>query len=62
MKVERESELPFRDRGIDVISESEDERIFLETMWSGSAGAVMFTRNKNGSVTLTIAPTKPEEE
>lgn len=62
MKVVRESELPSGNQGIDVTSESAEERIFLEAMWSGSAGAVMFTRNKDGSVTLTIAPTKPERE
>ncbi len=61
MKVARESELPSGNQGIDVTSESEEERIFLEAMWSGSAAAVMFARNNDGSVTLTIGPTKPEE-
>jgi len=64
MKVEIEDidpqvcRLPFPNRGIDVTSESEEERILLETMWSRSATAVMFTRNNDGSVTLTIGPTK----
>jgi len=53
--------VPFPNRGIDVTSESEEERIFLETMWSRSAAVVMFTRNNDGSVTLTIGPTKPGE-
>jgi len=50
-----------QNRGVDVTSESDDERIFLETMWSRSAGAVMLSRNNDGSVTLTIGPTKPED-
>jgi len=52
--------LPFENRGIEVTSETEEEKQHLERMWESSAGAVMFTRNDNGSVTLTIGPTKPE--
>ncbi len=51
-----------QNRGVDITSESEEERIFLETIWLRSVCAVMFTRNYGGSVTLTIGPTKPEEE
>lgn len=54
--------LPYENRGIVVTSESEGERQFLETMWSRSAAAVVFTRNNNGSVTLTIGPTKPDRQ
>jgi len=54
-------DIPFENRGIEVTSESEEERIFLETMWSRSATAAMLTRNDDGSVTLTIEPTKPGE-
>ena len=48
-------------RGIDVTSESKEERMLLETIWCRSAGAVMYARNSDGSVTLTIGPTKPED-
>lgn len=56
MKVEIE-DIPFENRGIEVTSETEDEKAHLESLWSRSAAAVMFTRN-DGSVTLTIGPTK----
>jgi hypothetical protein len=52
--------LPYGNRGIEVTSESEEERKLLETMWSRSPAAVVFTRNNDGSVTLIIGPTKPE--
>ncbi len=48
-------------RGVDITSESEEERMLLQTIWCRSAGAVMYARNNDGSVTLTIGPTKPEE-
>ncbi|GAH60929.1 unnamed protein product [marine sediment metagenome] len=48
------------EKGIEVTSETEEEKQQLERMWSRSAAAVMLTRNENGSVTLTIGPTKPE--
>ncbi|GAI54294.1 unnamed protein product [marine sediment metagenome] len=60
MKAEIE-DIPFESRGIEVTSESEEERQHLETMWSRSAAAVVFTRNNDGSVTLTIGPVKSEE-
>ncbi|GAH70244.1 unnamed protein product [marine sediment metagenome] len=65
MKAEIEQIIPFEissliNRGIDVTSETEEEKQQLERMWSRSAAAVMLTRNENGSVTLTIGPTKPE--
>jgi hypothetical protein len=52
--------LPWENRGIVVTSELEEERQFLETMWSRNAAAVVFTRNNDGSVALTIGPTKPD--
>lgn len=59
MKAEIEN-IPLENRGINITSESEDEKAHLESLWSRSAAAVMFTRNDDGSVTLTIGPTKPE--
>ena len=59
MKAEIE-DIPFENRGIEVTSETEDEKAHLESLWSKSAAAVMLTRNDNGSVILTIGPTKPE--
>ncbi len=61
MKVEIE-DIPFENRGIEVTSETEDEKAHLESLWSRSATAVMFTRNDDGSVTLTIGPTKENKE
>jgi len=62
MKAEIE-DMPFagvwlENRGIEVTSESEEERQHLESLWSRSAAAVVLTRNDNGSVTITFGPTK----
>ncbi len=57
MKAEIE-DIPLENRGIEVTSESEEERRHLERLWSGGSAAVVFTRNNDESVTLTIAPTK----
>lgn len=52
--------LPFENRGIVVTSETEEEKQYLERMWTRSAAAVMLARHDNGTVTLTFGPTKPE--
>ena len=60
MKAEIE-DIPFENRGIEVTSETEEEKQHLESLWARSAAAVMLTRNDNGTVTLTIGPTKEEK-
>jgi len=57
MKAETEN-IPFENRGIEVTSETEEEKQHLESLWSRSAAAVMLTRNDNGTVTLTFGPLK----
>jgi len=57
MKAEIEG-IPSENRGIDVTSETDEEKQLLESLWTRSAAAVMFTRNDWGFVTLTIGPTK----
>jgi len=59
MKAEIE-DIPFENRGLEVTSESKEERQLLETMWSRSAALTMLTRHDDGNVTLTIEPSKPE--
>ncbi|MBA7533115.1 hypothetical protein ES705_25350 [subsurface metagenome] len=54
-------DIPIENRGIEVTSETEEEKAHLESLWSRSAAAVVFTRNNDESVTLTIAPTKEEK-
>ncbi len=59
MKAEIEA-LPVENRGIDITSETEEEKQHLESLWARSAAAGVLSRNDNGSVTLTIVPTKEE--
>lgn len=60
MKAEIE-DIPFENRGIEVTSETEEEKQHLESLWTRSAAAVMLTRNNDGAVALTIGPTKEEK-
>ena len=59
MKVEIEDRL-FENRGIEVTSENDEEKLHLENLWNRSAAAVMLTRNDNGSVTIVFGPTKED--
>ncbi len=52
-------DIPGENRGIDVTSESEEEKQHLEQLWCRSVAAVVFTR-KDDSVTITFGPTKKE--
>jgi len=61
MKAEIE-QIPFNNRGIEVTSETPEERQHLEELWNRKAAAVMFTRNFNTSVTLTIGPVAEEDK
>lgn len=49
-------DIPVENRGIDVTSETEEEKLHLESLWTRRAAVVTLTRHDNGTVTLTIAP------
>jgi len=51
-------DIPVENKGIDVTSETKEEKKHLEKLWTRRAAAVALTRHVDGSVTLTIAPTK----
>ena len=59
MKAEIE-QIPSKNRGIAVTSETPEERQHLEDLWTRKAAAVMFTRNEDTSVTLTVGPSAEE--
>ena len=60
MKAEIE-DIPSENRGVEVTSESWEEKMNLEGLWARSPAAVMFTRNNDGSVTIVFGPTKEEK-
>ena len=51
-------DIPFENRGVEITSETDEERVFLESLWTKSPAAAMLTRNDNGSVTITFGPSK----
>lgn len=48
---------PVKFRGIEIESESEEEKEVLETLWAYNDGLATLTRLDNGNVQLVIAPT-----
>ena len=60
MKAELEPEV-MQYRGISVISETEEEKQVLETIWSQKGRPAMLGRMSDGHVQLVVAPT-PEEK
>ena len=47
--------------GIEVISENDEEKKLLETLWLDAAKVVMFSR-EDAALRLTFAPTRIEEK
>jgi len=60
MKAEIE-QIPFKNRGIDVTSETPEERQHLEQLFNRKVAAVVLSRNEDSSVTLTFGPVAEEE-
>jgi len=50
-------QLPSVNRGIEVTSETDEEKQHLENLWTRRAAAVVLSRNDGGSVTITFGPT-----
>ncbi len=59
MKAEIE-QIPVTNRGIAVTSETPEERQYLEDLWTRAPAALVFTRNDDTSVTLTVGPSAEE--
>lgn len=53
---------PVENVGVEITSETSAERTLLEGLWSRHAAPVMFTRNGDGSVTLTIGPGPADDD
>ena len=60
MKAEIET-IPVENKGIEITSENEEEKQFLESLWTNGAAALAFTRNDDKSVTMVIGPTRVEK-
>lgn len=56
MKAEIE-DIPFKNRGIEVTSENDEEKQHLENLWTRRPGALVLFRHDDGNITLTIGPT-----
>ena len=58
MKAKIEQLPSVENRGIEVTSETVEEKQHLENLWTRRVAAVMLSRNDGGSVTITFGPTK----
>lgn len=55
MKVQLEKQ-PFQNKGIELVSQNDTERLMLERFMLQGCGMAEFSRNQDGSVTLVIVP------
>ena len=55
MKAKLEN-IPVQNRGVEIESETEEEKTVLETIWNTHGGLAMLTRKDDGNIQLVIAP------
>ena len=49
--------IPTKGRGVEIESETEEEKQLLEDIWNTHGGLAVLTRKDDGQVTLVVAPT-----
>ena len=52
--------IPVKGRGIEIETETEEEKQVLEQMWNNHGGLAMLTRTPDGNIQLVVAPTVEE--
>ena len=53
--------IPFEDRGVEIESETAEERTLLEDIWCRDGRVVVFTRLGDGNIRIVIARQAIEE-
>ncbi len=61
MKANLES-IPVQNRGAELESETEEEKLVLESIWNTRGGPIMLSRKDDGNIQLVLAPTVEEEK
>jgi len=59
VKVKLET-IPVKGRGVEIESETEEEKQVLKQIWNTHGGLAMLTRKDDGNVQLVVAPTVEE--
>jgi len=54
--------IPVKGRGVEIESETEEEKQVLENIWNTHGGLAVLTRKDDGSIQLVVAPTVEENE
>lgn len=60
MKAKLET-IPVKARGVEIESETDDERQILEDIWNTHGGLASMTRTNDGNIQLVVAPTVENE-
>ena len=55
MKAKLET-IPVKRRGVEIESETEEERQMLDNIWNTHGGLVSWARTENGNILLVVAP------
>ena len=49
-------DIPVKARGVEIESETEEEKQMLENIWNTHGGLVVLSRKEDGNVQLVVAP------
>ncbi|MBA7677960.1 hypothetical protein ES703_86227 [subsurface metagenome] len=58
----RIEDIPVKGRGVEIESETEEEKQVIEQIWNTHGGLAMLTRKDDGNVELVVAPTVEDDE
>ena len=58
----RLEDIPVKGRGVEIQSETEEEKQVIENIWNTHGGLAALTREDDGSIKLVVAPTVEENE
>ena len=55
-------DIPVKARGVEIESETEEEKQMLTNIWNTHGGLVVLSRKEDGNVQLVVAPSLEDEE
>lgn len=58
----RIEDIPVKGRGVEIESETEEEKQVIEQIWNTHGGLAVLTRKDDGNVQLVVAPPVEENE
>jgi len=54
-------DIPVKARGVEIESETEEEKRMLENIWNTHGGLAVLSRKEDGNIQLVVAPSLEDE-